>query len=747
MPRRKKRWWKPKIDTKSLQSVIALFFILLGLLLIVTFIGSAAGMDNVLQQLVFKGLGYAAVLLPLNMLFIGFSLTKMKNPAAEPRLLWGSVLLTLSLALFFGSFTQSLGGWIGNNVAFQLGTFITPIGSFLTGLIFIIIALLILLNASLEEFASFLSHHLGFVSALFDKEKLASLIPSRNTSPDESVEHVANAAEESSKLTINTKSNRTTPEIEILDEENTPSQPAVPQQSPQQNKPPQPMNPATQTSPKPDIPYQPPPLSLLSNPEQVSTDMSNIEKNAQVIERTLDNFGIQARIAEVNLGPSVTQYALDLAEGVRSSKITGLQNDLALALASPTGSVRIEAPIPGKRLIGIEVPNETLSIVSLKNILQSKPMQDTDSKLAVALGEDVGGEPIVADVGKWPHILIAGATGAGKSALLHSLICSILYRATPEEVSFVMVDPKRVEFTQYDDIPHLQTSVIVDAEKTVNAFKWAVDEMEKRYKLLQQVGARNLADFNAKTDTEPLPYIIMVVDELADLMAFAANDMETYITRIAQKARATGIFMILATQRPSVDVITGLIKANVPSRIALNVSSGTDSRVILDSTGAEKLLGRGDMLYLPPDAGKPRRIQSVYMSDEEIHKVTEYLKQFPSPYRTQVNAYSSTTAMEQTTDMSGGNHGQNQDITDYNPPSDDKFDEAVKVILNHDKASASLLQRRLSIGYARAARLLDELQERGIVSEPDGSNPRDVYREAAVEYMSKYGDGNPDEML
>lgn len=718
MPRRKKIWWKPRINTKSLQSVLALIFILLGFLFLLTSIASIFGVNNPLHQFTYFLFGLTAILFPFNLFLIGLALTKIKHEIAQPRILWGSLLLTLSINIFIGSFSTSYAGWLGGWLSNNFSSLVTPIGCMLTSLVFIFIALLVIFNASINEFWTLISKYWQPVLKFYHqtlKPFVLQIFASKDTGE---LTQTSSELEEQrlNKKTRLEKKEDTESVIEIVDEQaaTTTSRitsTAIGSQDTTQVK---------QT-------YTPPPLSLLSDSQPAVSEQDTIEKNAQIIEKTLDNFGIRARIVEVNLGPSVTQFAIDLAEGTKTSKITGLQNELALALASPTGSVRIESPIPGKRLIGIEVPNSSLSLVFLKSILESKKIQSHTSKLAIALGEDVAGKPVVADLEKWPHVLIAGQTGSGKSVLLHSMINSMLFRTNPNEVRFILVDPKRVELTSYQGIPHLQTPVIVDVEKTINAFKWAVEEMEKRYRLFQQLSARNINDFNQKTDTETLPNIVIVVDELADLMTYAANEMETLITRIAQKARATGIFMILATQRPSVNVITGLIKANIPSRIALNVTSGTDSRVIIDMIGAEKLLGRGDMLYLPPEAGKPKRIQGVFVSDEEIQRVVEYLRQFPSPYSTSMESFSTIETID-----------RSEQAPKISQPVDNKLLDAVQVILNHDKASASLLQRRLKIGYARAARMLDELEEIGIVGEQNGTNPRDVYREVALNYLNQF---------
>jgi len=699
----------------------------------ISYVGAWSGVPNLLHEYFTLWFGASAIILPLTIVIIGLNLTRLTFAFAQPRVMWGAIIINIGLLLVFGIFSSQLGGSLGIESTARLSSLITPVGSFLLALTVCSVGVIIMFDTSIE---TVLSHLQSFVELAVNS--VQSLKRNKDTAsqnePTISTE-TTTTKDTQHEPVINGRGAKT-PVIEVIDDQISSTEIAATPliEQPQQDG-----------APVSTIPYAIPPLSLLTDPLDVSTDYQSIEKNAQVIERTLDNFGIQARIAEVNVGPAVTQYAIDLAEGTRSSKITSLQNDIALALASPTGNVRIEAPIPGKRLIGIEVPNNTLAMVTLKEMLTSPEMQNHPSKLAVVLGEDVTGKPVISDIKKWPHILVAGSTGSGKSALIHSIINSILFRATPEEVSFIMVDPKRVELTQYDGTPHLQTPVIVDPDKTVSAFKWAVEEMEKRYRLFQQISVRNLDDFNEKTDTQRLPYIIIIVDELADLMAFAANEMESLITRIAQKARATGIFMVLSTQRPSVDVITGLIKANIPARIALNVSSGTDSRVILDTVGAEKLLGKGDMFYLPSDAGKPRRIQGAFVTDQEIENITQYMQQFSS-------AYGRTTAQHVQSGMAAINNEEhsilptNNSLTaevdntlapSFEQPDDDKFIEAVEVILSHQKASASLLQRKLKIGYARAARMLDELEEKGFVGPQDGSNPRDVRTESAQLYIEK----------
>lgn len=413
--------------------------------------------------------------------------------------------------------------------------------------------------------------------------------------------------------------------------------------------------------------------------------------------------------------------------GTKLSKILALQNDLALALATSTGNVRVEAPIPGKSLVGIEIPNISPEMVSLKNILSNSNMRANKSKLAVGLGLDVSGNPVITDVARLPHVLVAGTTGSGKSVLINALIATLLFRASPQEVKLILVDPKRVELTEYNDIPHLLTPVIVEPEKILSALKWAAGEMDKRYKLFHDAQVRNISSYNELSGFQALPYIVIVIDELQNLMEFAPVEVEDVIVRLAAMARATGIHLVLATQRPSVDVITGLIKANIPCRVAFNVSSMVDSRVIIDSPGAEKLLGKGDMLYVPPDASKPMRIQGVFVSDTEIRNLISFLKS--SGIAPQ---YTEEVTQMPIGKMKGGGGASSGD-------QDDLFEEAVRTICQYDRASASLLQRRLRIGYARAARLLDELESEGIVGPGEGSKPRDVLVKNPDDYFASQG--------
>ncbi|MBU1563454.1 MAG: DNA translocase FtsK 4TM domain-containing protein [Patescibacteria group bacterium] len=453
----------------------------------------------------------------------------------------------------------------------------------------------------------------------------------------------------------------------------------------------------------------------------------DIKANLNIIKRTLENFGIEVEMAEVNVGPTVTQYTLRPAQGVKLTKIISLQNDLALALAAHP--LRIEAPIPGRSLVGIEIPNRSMILVRLRSLLERPTFQESTDGLTLALGRDVAGNPIFAELARMPHLLVAGATGTGKTVALNNIIISLLYRNSPQDMRLILIDPKRVELTAYNSIPHLLTPVIVQADKANSALRWAVSEMERRFRVLQEGGRRDISSYNKKVsqsedDSERLPYIVLVIDELADLMATYGRDVETSIVRLAQMARAVGIHLIVSTQRPSVEVITGLIKANITSRMAFQVASQIDSRTILDMAGAEKLLGNGDMLFLAGNSAKPKRVQGGFVSDREVKKVTDHLRLVSQPDFLEEVISSSKTRFETGTGFN----------TEGGGSEDELLSEAKEVVIQAKKASASLLQRRLRVGYARAARLLDIMEEQGIVGPSDGAKPREVYIDEGEKY-------------
>jgi S-DNA-T family DNA segregation ATPase FtsK/SpoIIIE len=465
--------------------------------------------------------------------------------------------------------------------------------------------------------------------------------------------------------------------------------------------------------------YQLPPVSLLNRPFRPRSSKQNqdIYENSQILEQTLENFGITAKVVQATKGPAVTRYEIQTAPGTKVSKVTSLADDLALSLAC--SEVRIEAPIPGKAAIGIEVPNKTVSVVLLRDVLESHEFRDASAGLTVALGKDIAGQAIITNLADMPHLLIAGATGSGKSVCINTMIASILYKAKPHEVKFLMIDPKVVELSCYNGIPHLLAPVVNHPKKAAAALKWATGEMEKRYGIFAKSGVRDITRYNewAEThDKEKMPFIVVIIDELADLMMVARADVEDAICRLAQMARAAGMHLLIGTQRPSTDVITGLIKANIPSRISFAVSSQTDSRVILDMGGAEKLLGKGDMLFAPVGASKPLRVQGAYVSNREIETIVEFVgSQLETQYVEQLCRIDETVQSSQQGD-----------------DRDELFTEAAGIVIEAGQASVSLLQRRLRVGYTRAARLIDQLEAAGIVGPYEGSKPRQVFKNREI---------------
>jgi S-DNA-T family DNA segregation ATPase FtsK/SpoIIIE len=478
--------------------------------------------------------------------------------------------------------------------------------------------------------------------------------------------------------------------------------------------------------------WEAPSIELLEK-KQSPADAGDVQQNAQTIRDTLGEFNIDVEMEGANIGPKVTQYTLKPPSGVKLTRITALETNIALNLAAQ--SLRIEAPIPGQRAVGIEVPNRKAADVRLYGILAAKQWKNAREPLSFAIGKDISGEAVIGELNKMPHLLIAGQTGSGKSVMINTLLTSLLYRNSPSEMKLILVDPKQVEMAPYEDIPHLLTPVITEPEKTISALKWAVNEMERRYKLLADEKIRDIKTYNDKirsgnkklsvpdeegntqqVDDGAMPYIVIVIDELADLMMVAARDVEALIVRLAQKARAVGIHLVLATQRPSVDVITGLIKANVPARIAFTVASQIDSRTILDQAGAEKLLGQGDMLMLTPSMSKPKRIQGAWVMDEEVIKITDHLRMQSAPqYNDEI--------VSQPVQL----NGKGGVVMDFDGGGDDDmYKDALRVVVESGKASTSLLQRRLRIGYARAARIIEQMEEQGAIGAADGSRPREV---------------------
>ena len=675
-----KKGFRLKLKKETIFSIAQITFFALAGLIIISFARNGSALIR-LNNIFVSYFGWAVVFLPFIFLSFGFLISKIKIPLGSPNVIIGILLFFVSILSLGRSGILGHSSWEG------MAVLVTGVGAaiILTGTA--IVGLIILFNTSLDQVVAIVGAFLGQVRRyiLGDKKgKLGDL--SRGQLK------VSGGVQSSPKPELGERE-ALTPKLVS----NVPGEEKV---------------------------WKYPPLDLLTEEQMGKADRGDIKGNAAIIEKTLESFGITARVVEVNLGPAVTQYAIEVALGTKLSKITALERDLALALAAPTGTIRIEAPIPGRSLVGIELPNKSPEFVPLKKMMESSQMRESASKLSVALGFDVSGKPVVAQIGKMPHVLIAGQTGSGKSVCINAFLGSILFRAAPSEVKLILVDPKRVELTHYNGIPHLLSPVIVEPEKVISALRWIMSEMDRRYKLFAQAGARNIDSYNEMSGFQALPYIVLVIDELADIMLFSPVEVEDAITRIAQMSRATGIHMVLATQRPSVDVITGLIKANIPSRIAFAVCSQVDSRVILDTQGAEKLLGRGDMLYLPPEQAKPMRIQGAYVGDKEINALVSFLKnQGVTPQYTE----------EVTTMTKSGIAPVPGIVGDM----DDNFAEAVGVVCQYERASASLLQRRLSIGYARAARILDQLEAAGVVSPAEGSKPREVLIQNAEEFLAR----------
>lgn len=472
--------------------------------------------------------------------------------------------------------------------------------------------------------------------------------------------------------------------------------------------------------------YQIPPIELLAT-DTGKPNSGDVQAYSVIIQKTLHNFGIDVEMGEVNVGPTVTQYTLKPAQGIKLSRIVALQNDLSLSLAAHP--LRIEAPIPGRSLVGIEIPNKVVSVVRLRNLIDN-PAFVEGSPLTVCLGRDVSGNPQYADIEKMPHVLVAGATGSGKSICLHSLLTSLLYKNFPQMLKLLIIDPKRIELAAYNGIPHLLAPIITERTKALSALRWAVKEMERRYEALSEFNVRNISSYNSqvakgKADGGIMPYIIIVIDELADLMSVSPKEVEGAIVRLAQMSRAVGIHLVVSTQRPSVEVITGLIKANIPCRIAFQVPSLVDSRTILDMSGAEKLVGSGDMLFLSQDLAKPRRIQGGFVSEKEVKNITDFIRKTASE-----GASIESDSIESELDKKKTTIDLNVDLDSYrgdDDGDDELVEQAKEVIASAKKASTSLLQRRLKLGYARAARLMDVLEERGFIGPADGAKPREVY--------------------
>ncbi len=695
---RKKKHLFPvlRLKPETIKTIFFIFFLILSIISLFSFLQSTE-LSTVLNQKLTEYFGLISVFVPFLLLLISFLFAKIKIPLKELNVFFGFLIMFISL---LGLLKQ---GTIGAFFTEQIDSLVGEIPRF---------------------FIFFFSGVAGFV-ILFD------------TNIGQIVKFLVTVFKAIKKYTIGNKSKEKTSskkaglflselspfKREDKDEKNIKDDPNVVNippviRSPLNNQLP------LQTSPLQSLSdskvWEYPPISIFDDTPGAKADRGDVRHNANTIEETLESFGIRAKVVEYNNSPSVTQYALEVALGTKLAKIVSLSNDLAMALEAPGGQIRIEAPIPGRALVGIEVPNKSLEVVPIRKIIESDAMKNAKNKITVPLGLDVAGNPRIADIAKMPHVLIAGQTNSGKSVCVNSWIANILFKASPQEVRMIMVDPKRVELTPYNGIPHLLTPVIVEPEKVVSALKWAVTEMEKRLKTFADVNAKNIENYNNLSGFQSMPYILIFIDELADIMLFSPSEVEDNICRIAQMARATGIHLILATQRPSVNVVTGLIKANIPTRISFAVTSVIDSRVILDTTGAEKLLGRGDMLYGPQDMAKPIRIQGCFVSDKEITALVEFLKNqnVGAEYDDQIVNQPVNVALNGKGNSGVGGSGGN---------TDPLYETAIQLIQDTGKASTTYLQRKLSVGYARAAKILDEIEAAGLIGPSNGAKAREIF--------------------
>ena len=731
---------KKKEEKKSFLyiNISALLLIFSGIIIVITVFQPQ---NTTLKNLLLGYFGFSSILLGFVLSILGLYLSPIiKIKAINQKIIIGVFLLFLSSMLFEGIFVSPpilsglLGSFFGNIVGFW--------GSLIVGLMIFLLSLYLIFSSKFIHFLKKI-FSLDFSSLKFEK------IFKKEESTGELGNAEFNEIENDIDFDLKNFNDISTPvEVKVdqkaFEEVDTLTEPLeLIKSKNRSNTPPIPKNSGMDLSSKTDEKittntssnlyknkiWEYPPLDILSDPPREAPDLSDIETRKKVIIAKLHSFGIKAGIAAINVGPSVTQYEIKVDEGTKTSRIISLQNDLALALASPNGSVRIEAPIPGKSHIGIEVPNSVQQVVGFKPMLLSSQYKayKEKSKLTLALGKDVGGNYIYYPLNKMPHLLVAGATGSGKSVMIHSIIFSILFANSPDECKFIMIDPKRVEMVHYNDIPHLLTPVIHESSQAVSALRWVTEEMDKRLQILSKSGVRNIESYNEKSGFQAMPYIVVIIDELSDIMMTSNNEIEKYIVRIGQMARASGIHMILATQRPSADIITGSIKANVPARIAFNVAGQVDSRVIIDAPGAEKLLGKGDMLFVSPESSKPSRIQGVFVKDEEISKLVTYLKD--SDVKPEFNSEilksdSPTTSFGSRSSSGGGGF------------NDELFADAVKVVVEFQRGSSSLLQRRLSIGYAKAARLIDDLVEAGVLGDINpGTKSREVLISSAEEFL------------
>ena len=681
------------LHPETKKGLLTLLFFVLAILFTLSFFDLAGTLGTYLNTFNQNLLGRLSPFLPVFLFFIALSRLMGKSIGVDTVVRFGGGLLIISLSsmvhllmarpdgVVFGKLLREGGGYLGMTISYLLEQGIGFWGAVVVISAGILASLLLLFKTSLMNIVA-------------PHKALAEFFKKNDGEDDEDEEEEKSESEEEEVIKK--------PRRSLFASKKVGDNDAKPDEKPSLNP----------FAPKKTKKYRKIslPLDLLNDKTEKPT-AGDVKAHQHIIEKTLENFGIPCEMGNISIGPTVTQFTLKPSDGIKLSKITALSNDLALALAAHP--IRIEAPIPGQSLVGIEVPNKAVAIVGLREIIGTKQFQQHPGDLPIALGKDVAGKPWMTDLVKMPHLLIAGATGSGKTVCLNAIILSLLYSNSPDELKLILIDPKRVELPVYNHIPYMLVPAVTETDKTINALKWAIREMDRRFGLLSKFGKRDINSYNASMD-EKLPHIVIVVDELADLMVSrSSSEVETAIVRLAQMSRAVGIHLILATQRPSVDVITGLIKANFTARIAFAVASATDSRTILDTSGAEKLVGRGDMLFLSADLSKPKRLQGAFVSDAEIKKVTDFIK----------DNYGAPDYQDEIVDRSSvGGRG----TVFSNNDGDELLPEAKDVIVRAGKGSASLLQRRLKIGYARAARILDILEEQGFIGPADGAKPREI---------------------
>lgn len=757
-------------NSNNKTDIKGIILISLGLILALAIYTNFAGALSIFaRKIIFNLIGILSLGLPIYLIYFGINLIKFKSNIKYTRKIIGITVIYVIIGLFFATvkiqtvdsigFSNTLrdilsydgfnihGGILCHIIAYPLSMLVGFLGAYIFYITFAIISSVLLMDITLYEvYTEIINKFKSRKKAIrkfksSNKKASSPSIAIDDSSEDKFIKDINNKIQildfmRNSEIKDNVD---TLPEINIhiseedntLDEYNVELFNNIKHSSTKHNKGiteseksvvTKEIDTMLNTSKENFIKiYTYPKLDLLNNnakSKMKNEDKQDLFDNANKLEDTLMSFGVEAKVLQVTKGPSVTRFEIQPSPGVKVSKIVNLQDDIALGLAA--SAVRMEAPIPGKSAIGIEVPNKKQTPVFLREVLDSKEFQESTKKISFALGKDITGACIVGDLSEMPHMLIAGATGSGKSVCINSLIVSLLYKYSPDEIKLLMIDPKVVELSIYNGIPHLLIPVVTEPKKAAGALNWAVNEMDKRYELFTKYKVKNIKSYNQQVDkgfiSEKLPYIVLIVDELADLMMTCPNDVEDYICRLAQKARAAGIHLIIATQRPSVDVITGVIKANIPSRISFAVSSGVDSRTILDQTGAEKLLGRGDMLYSPMGANKPLRIQGAFISEEEVENVVDFIKSSEE----EVNYREEIIEHINNENLSSSSHSGDSE------ENDELLDEAIKLVVEYQQASTSFIQRKLRIGFNRASRIMEELEAQGIISERDGSKPRKV---------------------